>query len=143
MRLLVPIDLSVVSERVVDAAASLARVYDADLWLLHVTDPDPGELRRAEAPPAARDEMAHEHRADHRALQALARGLREQGLRATALMVQGPIDLCILREAKQLNADMIVMATHGHGAMFDLFVGSVSRAILQVSRIPVLMVPGR
>lgn len=142
MRLLVPIDLSAVSQRVIDAAASLARVYGAELWLLYVSDLDPSALQGPDAS-EARDEVAHGQRADHRTLQGHARALREQGLQATALMVQGAIDTSILREANRLQADMIVMATHGHGAMFDLFVGSVSRAILQVSRVPVLMVPGR
>ena len=49
----------------------------------------------------------------------------------------------ILREAARLPADLIIMATHGHGAVFDLLVGSISQAVLRASPVPVLMVPAR
>ncbi len=48
-----------------------------------------------------------------------------------------------IKEAQRLEADLIVIATHGHGAMFDLLVGSISQAVLRQSRAPVAMVPVR
>jgi nucleotide-binding universal stress UspA family protein len=59
------------------------------------------------------------------------------------LQVRGETAKTILVEATRLDADLIVMATHGHGAMFDLLVGSVGQAVLQHTTIPVLLVPAR
>lgn len=48
----------------------------------------------------------------------------------------------ILDQANELNADLIVMGTHGHGAMYNLLVGSVTKGVLKHSTWPVLLVPG-
>jgi nucleotide-binding universal stress UspA family protein len=47
----------------------------------------------------------------------------------------------ILNQADELNADLIVMGTHGHGAMYNLLVGSVTKGVLKRSTRPVLLVP--
>ena len=70
-----------------------------------------------------------------------AEAIRNDGIEATALLIQGAIAERILREAKRLATDLIVMGTHGRGAMFNLVVGSVSHAVLRDTPIPVLLVP--
>jgi nucleotide-binding universal stress UspA family protein len=47
----------------------------------------------------------------------------------------------ILTEAKDVGADMIVVGSHGRGAMYQLLVGSVSEGVLHRSRLPVLVIP--
>jgi nucleotide-binding universal stress UspA family protein len=47
----------------------------------------------------------------------------------------------ILNQANELNADLIVMGTHGHGAMYNLLVGSATKGVLKHSSPPVLLVP--
>ena len=56
-------------------------------------------------------------------------------------MIQGPTVDTILREARRLEIELIIMATHGHGAVFDLIVGSVSHDVLRHAQVPVVMVP--
>jgi nucleotide-binding universal stress UspA family protein len=143
MRILVPIDFSPVSARVLAQAAMLAQSRGATLWLLHVAAPDPAFVGYAAGSDSVRDQVAHEYREEHRQLQAHAAELRNAGVDATALLIQGATAEVILAEAARLAADWIVMATHGHGALFDLLVGSVSHAVLRASRIPVLMVPAK
>jgi nucleotide-binding universal stress UspA family protein len=48
----------------------------------------------------------------------------------------------ILNEADVANADLVVMGTHGHGAMYNLLVGGVTKGVLKRSTRPVLLVPG-
>jgi nucleotide-binding universal stress UspA family protein len=55
--------------------------------------------------------------------------------------VQGATAQTILTEAARLDVDMIVMGSHGRGAMVRLLVGSVSEAVLYKSTWPVLVVP--
>lgn len=143
MRLLVPLDLSSATERVLATAIKLSRAMNAQVWLLHVAAPEPDFVGYDAGSPVVRDQVAHEHRSDHRTLQAHAQALRDLGVECTALLIQGASTEIILREAERLAADMIVMATHGHGAMFDLLVGSISHQVLRQSQIPVLMVPVR
>lgn len=143
MRLLVPIDLSTATTGVLDVAQRVARSTGGSLWLLNVAPPEPAFIGYEAGPEVVRSQVAREIREDHRALQAHANALRSTGLEVTALQVQGATADTILREAQRLPADLIIMATHGHGAVFDLLVGSVSQAVLRHSTVPVLMVPAR
>jgi nucleotide-binding universal stress UspA family protein len=47
----------------------------------------------------------------------------------------------ILNQADVVNADLIVMGAHGHGAMYNLLVGSATKGVLKHSARPVLLVP--
>lgn len=143
MKLLVPLDLSEVTDRLLEIVVRTAEATGAALWLLHVAEPDPAFVGYEAGPAVVRDAVAAEVRDRNDDLQARARSLRERGFEVTALHVQGETARTILAEAARLDADLIVMGTHGHGAMFDLLVGSVSQAVLRDSVIPVLLVPVR
>ncbi len=47
----------------------------------------------------------------------------------------------ILQRAAQLNADVIVMGTHGKGALEHTFLGSVAEKVLQKAKRPVFTIP--
>jgi nucleotide-binding universal stress UspA family protein len=50
----------------------------------------------------------------------------------------------ILKAAQELGADVIVMATHGHGALAKAAFGSVTERVLRAGICPVLLVrPGK
>ena len=90
-----------------------------------------------------RKQVATEFRREHRDVEALAGELRDAGRDVTALCVQGPTIDTILAQADQLQADLIVVGSHGHGATYDLLVGSVSSGVIRKSKVPVLVVPAR
>ncbi len=46
----------------------------------------------------------------------------------------------IIKAAKGMKADIIVMGSHGHGTFGSLLLGSVAQKVLAVSDIPVLIV---
>ena len=143
MRLLVPLDLSSATDRVLAATRAVARDSKAEVWLLHVGEPNPDFVGYETGSEAVRDVIAHEYRGEHRKLQEYADALRAEGIETTALTIRGPTAATILSEARRLGVELIVMATHGRGAVFDLLVGSVSHAVLRDSRVPVLLVPAR
>ena len=47
----------------------------------------------------------------------------------------------ILKEARDEDCDLIVMGTHGKGALENTFMGSVARRVLRRAQRPVLVVP--
>ena len=143
MKLLVALDLSESTELIVKAAEELAKKMSAQVWILHNAEPEPGVLEFKADPQAARDSLAEKFHHEHRQIQEIAKRLREQGLKATALLVHGPTVEIILKEASDLDVDMIIVGSHGHGAVFQLLVGSVSEGILRESTCPVLVVPTR
>jgi nucleotide-binding universal stress UspA family protein len=141
MRLLVALDLSEPSELIVKKAEELAKEMSAQVWILHNAEPAPDVLEFRADPQAAT--LAEKFHREHRQIQEIAKRLRKEGLEATALLVHGPTVEVILKEASDLDVDMIVVGSHGRGAVFHLIMGSVSEGILRKSRCPVLIVPTR
>jgi nucleotide-binding universal stress UspA family protein len=47
----------------------------------------------------------------------------------------------VLAQAKRLKADVIVLGSHGHGAVYNLVVGSTANGVLKHAPCPVLVVP--
>jgi nucleotide-binding universal stress UspA family protein len=139
--ILVPIDFSEVSKDVLVHAASLARAFGAELNLVHVAAPDPDFVGYEVGPQTVREDRAGQLRREHRDLQAAADDLREQGIETKALLIQGPTVETIVKEAKKLGADMIVLGSHGHGAMHRLLLGSVSEGVLRAAPCPLVIVP--
>jgi nucleotide-binding universal stress UspA family protein len=113
------------------------------VYLIHVAAPEPSFVTYEPGPQHERNFQADTLRKEHRDLQAMAAKLRGEGCDAEALMVQGPTAAKIVEEAQRLDAAMIVMGSHGHGALYDLLVGSVTNGVLRKSEKPVVVVPGR
>jgi nucleotide-binding universal stress UspA family protein len=49
----------------------------------------------------------------------------------------------IIERSRTLHADYVVLGSHGHGALFHLFSGSVVNGVLKRSPVPVIVVPVR
>jgi nucleotide-binding universal stress UspA family protein len=141
--IVVAVDFSEVSGRVLEQAELLARALGARLWLVHVAAPEPAFVGYEPGPQTVRDSVAshiHEH---HHQLQEQADALRARGIEATALHVQGPTVEKILSEAGKLGAELIVVGSHGRGALYRALLGSVSEGVLRGARCPVHIVPAR
>jgi nucleotide-binding universal stress UspA family protein len=57
------------------------------------------------------------------------------------LLVKGATVEVILGEADRLGADLVVVGSHGHGAVHRFLVGSTADALVRQSEVPVLVVP--
>ena len=141
MKLLVAVDLSVSTEIIMEKAEEIAKAFSAKIWILHNAEPAPDVLEFKADPQAARESLAEKFHGEHRQIQEIAKRLREEGLKATALLVHGHTVEMILKEASKLDVDMIVVGSYGRSAMHQLLVSSVSEGILHKSRCPILVVP--
>ncbi len=141
MKILVCVDLSESTEIIVKRIEELAKPLAARVWLLHNAVPEPDKVEFKVDPIAAREELAKRFHVEHRQIQELADQLRREDVDTTALLVHGATVETILTEASDLDVDMIVVGSHGRGAMYQLLVGSVSEGVLHKSRLPVLVIP--
>ena len=139
--ILAPIDFSDVTGAVVESAAGIARAFQASLYLLHVEPPDPDFVGYGPGPQSVRDTVAGKIHEEHHQLQEVESELKSKGVDVHALLVQGPTAEKILQEANRLRVEMIVIGSHGHGALKKLLVGSVAEGILRKVPCPVLIVP--
>ncbi len=143
MNILAAVDFSPVTEQVLQTLEQVAATFAAQMWLVHVAPPDPDFVGYETGPDVVRSQVAAEHRERHLQLQRLADRLRSAGVETTALLLQGPTIETVIAEAGRLSASLIVLGSHGHGAVYDLLVGSVSEGIVRAAKVPVLLVPAR
>ena len=141
MKFLVAVDLSESTQIIVKKAKEIAKPLSAKVWILHNVEPDPDVLEFKADPQTTREALARNFHREHRQIQKIAKQLRKTGLKTTALLVHGATVDTILKEASKLDVDMIVVGSHGRGAMYQLLLGSVSEGILHKSRCPILVVP--
>lgn len=142
-KILVAVDFSDVTNRVLESAVTVARALGAEMVLLHAAVPDPAFVGYEAGPVSERRYRAHALRGMHRTLQELAKQCQDKGVTATALSVEGAAAEKIVEQARRLDATMVVVGSHGHGRLHHLLVGSVSEGVLMRIDRPVLVVPSK
>ncbi len=143
MKLLVAIDLSPITDRVIEEVKKIALKTGPKIWIIHVVAPDPDFIGYEVGPQTERDFIARKFHEKHIALQDIAKKMKADGLNVTPLLLQGPTVQSILEEADDIDADMIITGSHGHGMMYNIFIGSISKEVLKHSKRPVLIIPVR
>ena len=138
-RILVAIDFSRNSERALDYAGMLARRCGATLHLLHVIEPL--SLGSPALDAAAFTRPDWEKLLESDAFEQLTRMAAPfRMLVATKSVLFDDAANCIVREADDRQMDLIVMGTHGRGAVASLLMGSVARHVVRTANCPVLTV---
>ena len=142
--LLVAVDFSDVTERVVATAEQMARAFGAKVWLLHVVAEVSPMAALGEVPfhwPAVEAESPDRFPEEQRRMNELLAGLKGKEFNAESLLIRGSAIIEILAMAEQYEIDMIVMGSHGHGAWYELVVGTVSEGVLRHASCPAIIVP--
>jgi nucleotide-binding universal stress UspA family protein len=141
MNILAAVDLSPASERVIEAARGIAELTGASIYVLHVVESEPDIIGDDADHELQRNRVATEFPREDRDLQALVEKLLDEGLDATKWLVRGPAIKTTLKESARLDAGLLVVGSHGHGAVWDVLIGSYSAGIIRKSRLPTLVVP--
>lgn len=84
----------------------------------------------------------HYYEAGGKALARSEQTLKAANIPFTSHRGMGPIAQTIVAKTAELNADAIVMVTHGHGRLSGMLLGSVSNKVLHLSPVPVTLVRG-
>lgn len=140
-RILVPTDFSEHSANALKYGCALAEKFSAQLHLLHVLQdlvamvPEPG---LAFPPPGDYiEELKISAEEAMKKLPASPSAAVDDVVRTTR---QGPPFLEIVRYAKEVNADLIVMGTHGRSGLVHMLMGSVAEKVVRKAPCPVLTV---
>jgi universal stress protein A len=136
-RVLVALDGSSSAEAVLRFLLEIAGPLDMTLLLLSVLEPIPPALAdRA----MVFDDIERRRRDAEEYLAPLAATLRARGISVTSSVRCGrPADE-IVAAARENNADLIAMATHGRTGLGRLLFGSVAEAVLRKAPVPVFMI---
>jgi nucleotide-binding universal stress UspA family protein len=138
--ILVPLDLSDVTENVLLEARRLARAWHAEIHLLHVGR----DGRKTGGMEFELVEHLNRIRAEHETeksrLDEYARMLGHEGFRIRARFAVGNPCKAILEEARELDPAAIVIGMHGHGVLHDALKSSIRRSLLGEGAWPVVVV---
>jgi nucleotide-binding universal stress UspA family protein len=137
-RVLVPLDGSRVAEAILPFIEQIAGPLDMEVLLVRVvplTSMDVvGMAKEAQAgAPILKELDAQGY------LEPLVASLKAKGVRAGARVRIGDPATEIVAAAKEINADLIAMTTHGRSGLGRLLFGSVAEAVLRGSPIPVFL----
>src|SRR5215212_9167057 len=62
------------------------------------------------------------------------------GQSLSSIILNGPTAASLVRHAREIEADLVVMSTHGHGGLRRAWLGSVTDQIIRSLEVPVLAV---
>jgi nucleotide-binding universal stress UspA family protein len=130
-------DFSSASIRAFPYALTIADHYQSNLYIAHVTDPEPfGPFSRESSSKAI--DQAHEQARQQIEQLFASQGL--QGERFRAIVREGKVAQVLLDINRENGIDLIVLGTHGCTARKKLLVGSVAEEVLRMSPCPVLTI---
>jgi universal stress protein A len=137
-------DVSSASRPAFDRALGLAKSSRAALTIVHVIAPIVPLSADGYVSPQVIDDLDRRARAyAAREMGKLVSKAKQAGVRAKTLVLEGMAADRIVRAAKARRADVIVMGTHGRGAVAKFFLGSVAGRVVATAACPVLTVRGR
>ncbi|MFW5877826.1 MAG: universal stress protein, partial [bacterium] len=82
--------------------------FGSKVWLLHVAAPDPDFVGYGVGPQYIRDFRADELKDHHKSIVHHVEYLKEEGIEADGLVLQGAKIEMILQESKKLSIDLII-----------------------------------
>ena len=141
-RILVPLDGSIFSERVLPYARSLAQIFDAELILLTVPAvPEPEDYS---APSELIEDIRRKAEMEiENFLDAVARSLSESGIRVRTIVAGTLPARTIVNVGRDENVDLIMSTSRGRGGFELLMLGSEAQRIVEQSEKNVFMIPIR
>ena len=141
-KILVPLDGSALAEKVLPHVVALAKGTGAEATLVTVVQLTLGAIgAKLEAIPDA----AAERRAALKAeamiyLKKVQQDLKDQGVVAHALALEGDVAHEIIAHAERQDFDLVTMATHGRSGIDRFVMGSIAEKLVRSTIKPVLLI---
>ena len=140
-RILVSTDGSEISRKAAASAVALAKSMGAELLTISVKEPFPYSAISEMQPVPPQEFFDAQERIARERVQGVVDAAKAEGVACQAHTVEAlhPWE-AILDHAKNQNAELIVMASHGRRGLSALLLGSETQKVLTHSAIPVLVV---
>ncbi|HUY15269.1 MAG TPA: universal stress protein [Terriglobia bacterium] len=140
-RIVCPVDFSEYAARAYEYAYSLARHYEAKLYLEHVIPVLAATYPYYNFPEVAAASLYMDlSQSAQQRLREMTGRYAGRGVQTETVVHKGFVPDSILAFARENHADLIVMGTHGRRGLDRLVMGSVTESVLRRSPCPVLAV---
>ena len=150
-RLLVGVDFSDISDAVVDSAAFLANLFDAEVYLITVIEPPvpsfvgsdiDGTLEAEELEILLEIEKTLEKEANEK-LSKYIQKLKKQGIKAEKFVEVGLVVDTVLDKLNEIKADLLVIGGHKEGLIDKILLDSTANKLVNKSPVSTLVVKGK
>ena len=139
--ILVPIDGSETSMLAVSKATALAKTFGSVVTALYVVDPYPFTGVGADFAYGQAQYLSAATAEANQALDEAKKVFEDAGVQVNTLLGEGhAVHEGIGRVLSSVDADLIVMGSHGRRGLEKLMLGSVTQRVLGVVHVPVLVV---
>jgi len=138
-KILVPTDASEFSLRAFQAAVEMARCFQAEIVLLHVSyTPQSlfGHIPNYEFAISQEDLVA----SGKAALEATLASTSYEGVPVKKVLEVGYPAIKIIEQIKKDDIELVIMGSRGYGPLTGSVLGSVSQRVVQKSPVPVLII---
>ena len=136
--IIVPVDFSEHSEFALKAAASLAKKKGDHIIALHMLDIQADYI--SESPSYLQERTAFLYKLAEKNFRSFLKKGYLKEVKVTPIIKHFKVFSEINEVAKEENADLIFMGSHGATGMKELFVGSNTEKVIRFSEIPVLVI---
>jgi len=136
--ILVPTDFSDASRKALDYAASLAKRVGGKITLVHVIEPLPDHSNSVDPIIMGSDFWQTQAKKAFRKL--CEEGHVTESLLRTPVIREGPPHFEITEAARELEADLIIIATNGRTGLAHVLLGSTTERVVRHAPCPVLVV---
>jgi nucleotide-binding universal stress UspA family protein len=136
------VDFSGVTARILEHSRALALAFSSNVILMHGVPRQPETVDIGVASPVLmRDPNEEDMEHDKTRLMELCGSLSESGINVSAAQAGQITADGVVAESKWLKADLIIVGSHHHSTLHDLFLGNLTRELLQRAACPVLVIP--
>ena len=138
-KILVATDGSQYSDKALEVAIGLAKVFNTSLYIIHVVEEDKVAMA-ASTMPIMVNVIEDMVKIGNEILNKAKAKASEAGVNAEAILARGNAADKILENADKLNVDLIVVGSRGLRGLARFLLGSVSEKVVRHSSKPVLVV---
>jgi nucleotide-binding universal stress UspA family protein len=149
-KVLIALDYNPTAQKVAEAGFSMAKAMNAEITLLHVMA-DPAYYSSQEYSPimgfngfmeTGQLQLYSVDALEKASLNFLDKSRQHLGDKAIKTMVMlGDFAESIIKTAKDLHADIIVMGSHSRRWLDEILMGSVTETVLHHSAVPLFIIP--
>ena len=141
-KILVPVDGSKFSFAAVKISTRMAKIHGSQIFLLHVIDEAILEQLSRYGEKSKNDFLEEMKKGAKVFQRDMAKVIKAEGIPVTVALSRGAPHEAILREARHLEADLIVMGKLGKRGVSKILLGSVAERVIEFSTLPVLVING-
>lgn len=140
-RIVVAIDFTEVTSKVLDVAKKMVRQNDGELFLIHADTMEVYiDFANMYTPPPFELYEKQKKVVDEK-MKVIHTDLENSGIKHQCTIIEGPTVKIILEQMEKLDADLLIIGSHRHGKLYHFLMGNIHESIITKSQCPVMVIP--